>query len=165
MSVGNTILINGTDPKGRFLEGIISGTPKPGTCMQVKAATEPVNGRHTWEVYDVSGAQKDAIPSLVAVLLEDSLQGKTVSDAYASGDRCFLYCPLPGDELNMIIADISGTADDYAIGDILQIQDGTGKLEDAVAGTAFNYSRPFIVMETVTDPAADNLTHCMYTGH
>lgn len=164
MSIGNEIVVN-ANPKGTFIEGIISGTPKPGVVMQIKAATEPVGGRLTWEVYDRSGTAKDGLNTLIACLRADDLRGKTVSDAYVSGERCFLYCPIPGEEMNMIIADISGTADDYAIGDLLQVIDGSGKLEDAVTGTAFNYAQPFVLCETITDPAADYLAHTMFTGY
>lgn len=154
----NKILLS-ADPKGRFVEGIISGTPKPGTCMQIKAATEPVNGRFTWEVYNRAS---DGDRYLVAVLLEDSLQGKTVSDAYVTGTYGRLYCPVPGDELNMLLQDVAGTGDDHAIGDLLIIDDGTGKL---IATTGGPEAEPFIVAETKTDPTADHLTHCIFTGY
>ena len=159
---GNEILIS-AEPNGRFLEGIVYGTPKPGTCMQIKAATEPNSGRLTWEVFNQTA---DGDARLVAVLLQDALQGRTFDDAYASGDRCFLYCPLPGDELNMLVTDINtGTSDTFAIGDLLMIDDGTGKLVDAT-GTA--QSESFIVMETFLDPTStqtDFWLHCMFTGY
>lgn len=158
MSTHKSIILS-ADPKGVFLEGIISGTPKPGTCMQIKAATEPVGGRHTWEVFN--GAA-DGEQTLVAVLLEDSLQGKTITDAYVSGDRCFLYVPVPGEELQVLLQDVAGTGDDHAIGDKLIIDDGTGKL---IATTGTPEMEPFIVLETITDPTADTLCHAMYTGN
>ena len=164
MSIGNSIVVN-ANPKGVFIEGVISGTPTPGVVMQIKAATEPVGGRLTWEVYDRSGTAKDGLNTLIACLRPDDLRGKTNSDAYVSGERCFMYCPIPGEEMNMRILDISGTADDYAIGDLLQVIDGSGKLEDALLGTAFNYAQPFILCETITDPAADTLAHTMFTGY
>lgn len=160
MAVSNTTIVLTPEPRGRFLEGICSGTPKPGTVMQVKAATEPVGGKHTWEVYD---AAADGNQRLIAVALEDALQGKTVSDAYVSGDQIFLYCPLPGDELNMLVANIAGTSDTFAIGDIMIVDDGTGKL---VATTGSPESEPFVVMETVsTALTADALVHCIFTGY
>lgn len=161
MASGNKIIVS-AHPQGKFLEGIISGTPKPGTVMQIKAATEPVGGRFTWEAYDRS---HDAMPGLIAVLLPDTLQGKLNTDAYVSGERGFLYCPIAGEQLNMIIENVAGTADDYAIGDLLEVNDGTGKLQDAHTGTTHNYSIPFVCLETITDPTADYLAHVMYTGH
>lgn len=163
MASGNKIVVTPT-PGGVFKECIISGTPKPGTVMQLKASTEPVGGRHTYEVYNKAG---DGYPALIAVLLEDRLQGKIATDAYVDGDRGFLYCPLPGDELNMLIADVAGTGatSDYAIGDLLQVADTTGLLEDRTVGTAFNFAIPFEVLETITDMSGDTLVHCQFTGY
>lgn len=160
MAQGNEIIVTAV-PRGVFLEGIVSGTPKPGTVMQVKAATEPVEGAYTWEVYnpDADGNQR-----LIAVLLPDQLQGKLATDAYVDGDRCFLYCPIPGEELNMLVAAAgTGTGDSQAIGDLLIVNDGDGLL---IATTGSPESEPFMVMETLSDVvAAGTLCHCMYTGH
>lgn len=163
MAKGNNIIVS-SPTRGVFLEGIVSGTPKPGTVMQVVAATEPVNGRFTWEAYNQSW---DAQPSLVAVLLPNYLTGGIATTAFTSGERCQLYCPAMGEELNMIIEDVAGTSatSDYAIGDRLEINDGSGKLQDASTGTTRNYSVPFILLETITDTTADYLAHVMYTGH
>lgn len=163
MAEGNKILITG-DPHGNFLSGYINGTPKPGTVMQVKAATEPVAGRHTWEVYappDSADGYRTQGP--LAVLLEDDEQGKTASDAYVTGTIGKLYCPLPGDDLNMLVKNISGTGDTFAIGDLLIVDDDSGKL---IATTGTVEAEPFVVMETVaTALTADTLVHCMYTGY
>lgn len=158
MTVSNNKILLSAQPMGRFIEGIISGTPKPGTCMQIKASTEPVNGKHTWEVYNRAA---DGNRYLVAVLLEDSLQGKTVSDAYVSGTQGRLYCPVPGDELNMLLQDVSGTGDSHAIGEQLIIDDGTGTL---IATTGTPEAEPFILLETLSALSADALAHCMFTG-
>ncbi len=158
--LGNEILL-AANPKGVFLEGTISGTPKPGTVMQVKAATEPVGGRPTFEVYN---AAADGDQRLIAVLLEDHLQGKIATDAYVTGSRGFLYVPAAGEELNMLVA-VSGTStgDAQAIGDLLIVEDGTGLLVPTSSGEE---SEPFIVMETLTDVvAAGTLTHVMHTGY
>ena len=149
----------GGDPK-RKKEVIIDGTPKPGTCLTVKAAVEPVNGRFTYEAYD-RGA--DAERAEVAVLLEDELQGYGVEQAYVSGTRGMIYFPQSGDMLQMLVANISGTGEAFAIGDYLIIDDGTGKL---VATTGTPEMESFKVMETLTGGiTADVLLLCMYTGH
>src|SRR3990172_9270875 len=124
MAKGNEIIV-GAEPMGRFHEGIISGALYPGVCVQIAAATEPVNGRFTWEAYN---AAADGDQRLVAVLLPDSLQGSLATDPYVSGDRCFLYVPIAGEELNMLVTDVNtGTSDSFAIGDLLMIDDGTGR--------------------------------------
>ena len=56
----------------------------------------------------------------------------------------------------------SGTSDAFAIGDILMVDDSTGKL---VATTGSPESEPFVVMETVAALTADALVHVMFTGY
>jgi len=158
MASGNEIIVSG-NPKGVFLEGTVNGTPKPGTVMQINAAQEPVGGRHDWTAYNVDA---DGNQRLVAVLLPDSLQGKVATDAYVDGDRCFLYVPAAGEELNVLVANIAGTSDSFAIGDILIVNDGDGL---AIATTGTPESEPFVVLETVAAITADTLVHVMYTGH
>lgn len=160
---GNVILLE-SEPRGKFIEGVIYGTPKPGVCMQIKAAVEPIGGRHTWQVYQPG---TDGEQRLVAVLLEDDDRGKTYDDAYVSGDRCFLYIPYAGDELNMRILDIAGTgtsgSEAKAIGDLLMINTGDGKLVDTTGSPEME---SFQLLETQAEPiSADALLHCMYTGH
>jgi hypothetical protein len=154
---GSKIIVS-NNPRGRFIEGIISGTPKPGVVMQVVAATEPVEGRFTWQVFDQAS---DGRRSLIAVLLEDDNQGKGSDDAYVSGTRGRMYCPVAGEELNMRMLDVAGTGDDHAIGDRLMVDDSTGKLVVDSSGE----SVPFVCLETATDPTADALLWTMYTGH
>lgn len=158
MASGNEIVVS-SEPAGKFKEGIISGTPKPGTCMQLKANVAPIGGRFTYEVYNpgADGEQRE-----VLVLLADQLQGKTATDAYVDGQRGFLYAPAAGDELNMIVANISGTADDHTIGEMLMIDNGTGKL---VVTTGSPEMESFQLLEAITDPTVDTLAHVEYTGH
>jgi len=158
MAIGNGIIVS-SEPRGVFMEGIISGTPKPGTCMQISAGVEMIGGRFTWVAYnpDLDGDRR-----LVCVLLEDRLQGGLATTAYTSGSQGYLYCPAAGEILNMLLADVGGTGDDFAIGDQLMIDDSTGLLIDV---TGSMESEPFTCVETVTDPTADHLTACMYTGH
>jgi hypothetical protein len=159
---GNGIVVS-SPQRGVWHDIIVSGTPKPGTVMQIKAATEPVGGIFTWEAYDQSW---DAQPGLIAVLDYDGLQGSINTTAYVSGARARVYCPVAGEQLNVIIEDVAGTSatSDYAIADRLEVNDGTGKLQDAATGTTRNYSVPFICLETITDTTADYLAWCMYTG-
>lgn len=155
MAKGTEIVLAG-EPQGVFLEGIISGTPKPGTIMQIKAATTPVAGRFTYEARSTTAGSK----GLIAVLLKDSLQGKTETDAYVSGTRGFLYCPLMGEDLNCLVGDVAGTADDVAIGDLFGVNnDGTLKANSSYT------SAPFAALEVVTDPTAAYLLWVKYLGN
>ena len=156
MSKGNNILL-ACEPKGRFIEGIISGTPKPGTVMQLQATTAPIGGRFTYEVYNPSA---DNDPREIIVLLEDNLQGFSMTSAYVTGTQGRLYVPLPGEELNMLVADVAGTGDTHTIGDRMGVVHGTGKL--AVQSTSANPAS-FQLLETVAAPVADTLLFCMRT--
>lgn len=180
MAKGNEIVVTPgpQGPRGRFFEGIISGTPKPGTTLQLKAGVEPIQGAFTYEVVNrtISGQRGPTI-----VLLPDQMQSKTALDAYADGDRCFLYMPQNGDELNMLITADNGA---LAIGDQLMVQDNTGLLIKVTAQAA-DYATPdldteaelivainllknrpqvapFVVQETTTDPSAAKLLRCLF---
>lgn len=154
MAKGTEIVVT-SNPKGMFLEGIMSGTPKPGTVMEIKNSAM-VGGRPTWQVWSkASGAY-----GLIAVLCPDRLQGTLATDAYVTATRCFLYVPIGGEELNMLYHDVAGTADDIAIGALFGVETATGKI---IANSA--YAKPcFTALEVVTDPSADQLVWCMFNG-
>ena len=162
MARGNGIIVS-AEPKGRYMEGYIASgeTPKPGTVLQIQAATALRGGRHTFEIYNAD-ADGGMPKGPLYVLLPDDLRGIPVTTAYAAGDRCFLYTPVAGDELNMLLLDVSGTGDDHTKGEMLIIDDTTGKL---IATTGTPESEPFQLLETVTDPVADTLAWVVYTGH
>jgi len=161
MARGTEIIVS-ANPRGVMHEGPITGTPKPGTIMQIDVS-EGINGdgRFTWEAYnrDADG-NRPAGP--LAILLPDRLQGKLHTDAYAAGDHGFLYTPIAGEEFNCLLLDVSGTGDDHAFGEILIVDDGTGKL---VATTGTPETEPFMLLEAVTDPIADTLLHVIYNGY
>lgn len=160
MSRGNGIIVS-ADPMGKFMEGYITGTPKPGTVMQIDVSEGvDATGRFTWEAFNKSN---DGDRGIIAVLLEDKYQGKLMTTAYAAGDRGFLYVPVAGEELNMLLQDDgSGTSDDHALGEMLMVDDGTGKV---MAADSDPQATPFQLLETITDPTADQLVWCMYTGY
>ena len=159
--VFNSILIT-NDARGRRLGGIISGTPLPGTIMQIKASTEPVNGKYTFEVYN-RDADGNHPQGPIWVLLEDYLQGQTIDDAYVDGSLGQLYSPLPGDNMLCIIQDVGGTSSDsHAIGEILMVDDGTGEL---IATTGTPETEMFVLKETLAGLTADVLGHVEYSGH
>lgn len=163
MARGSTILINQIEAKGRKLQCYLGTgvTPKPGTILQLQPATALRGGLFTVELYnaDADGGRPKG-PFLV--LLEDSKQGKTVSDAYAAGELAECYVPLPGDELNLLLLDVAGTGDDHTKGETLIVDDTTGKL---IATTGSPETEVAMLLETVTDPVADTLAHTIWTGH
>jgi len=147
-------IIVSSPARGIYFEGTLASgqTPKPGTCISEKS-----DG--TWEAWN--GAA-DGEQDLVAVLLEDSLQGNGVGTAYADGAHFFAYIPATGELLQMLLQNQSGTGDAFAITAKLIIDDGTGKL---IATTGSPEMEPFKVKETTAALSADTLVLCQYTGH
>lgn len=163
MALGNEIIVS-ANPRGVFLEGKIKTgeTPKPGTILQIDASAGlDSNKRYTFEIYN-RDADGNRPHGPLCILLADTNRGKTATDAYAAGDACQVYVPIAGEEFNLLLSDISGTGDDHAIGEILIIDDGTGEL---IANTGSPESEPFMLLETVTDPTADQLVHVIYNGY
>lgn len=150
-------------PKGNYFEGIISGTPKPGTIVQIQAGTALVGGRPTFEVYN-RAADGDMPLGPLFVLNLDWMQGKAETAAFVTGGRCQVYAPLPADQLRLLAANIAGTGsgDEWAIGREGMVDDGTGKI---VRLTGTPATRPFIAMESVLDVTADTLVQFMYSGY
>ena len=158
MSTHNTIVLSGS-PQGRFLEGLIAtGTaPVPGTMMMLEAGVEPIGGKHFWTPF----TDADGATGLVAILLENYFRGLTKTDAYVAEEQCRLYCPIPGDELQVLLQNQSGTADSFAIGAKLMVDSSTGKFLASV----YNEAEPFIVAETIAAMTADTHCHCFFTGY
>lgn len=161
MARGSEIIVT-SDPQGRFDEGVIAAgqTPKPGTIMQKDISVALSGGRHTFKIYD-RAADGNRPAGALWVLLADNLQGKAPTEAYAAGDRARFYSPQPGDELNLLMGDVSGTGDDHVKGELMMVDDGTGEL---IAATGSPESTPFQLLESVTDPVADQLVWVSYGG-
>lgn len=160
MARGTEIVVTpGVERRGIQKEGIITGALKPGTALEVTPGTALSGTVFTYRAY-APGTDGERRP--VIVLLPDRLQGALETDAYTTGRRGYIYFPAMGEELNMLKGDVSGTADDFAIGDMLMLDTGTGKV---IASTGSPESEPFQCLETVTDPTADQLVWCLYTGY
>lgn len=132
-------------------EGIITDTSLPGTLMEIVPGVIPVNGRHSWRHYQPTS---DGDPRLIAVLDIDHEQGKRYNDAYVANTRCFLYFPLPGEELNMLVLGEPGTSSTnvVTIGERLIGAHASGKL--VIQSNSAN-AAPFVAMEKVTEVPVD----------
>jgi hypothetical protein len=150
MSKGNTIVLTG-NPKGNFLTGIVSGALLPGTLVEIKA-TAMVNGLPTFEAF-APGTDGQGKP--IGILMEDSDQGKLITDAYVDGKACQVYCPLPGDDVNALLGEVAGTGNTYAIADRLIVDAEDGILVPFTGSPADVYG---ICMETLTQVAGSHLT-------
>lgn len=159
--LGSKIIVT-ANPLGVFQEGVISGTPKPGTMMQVQNGTAAVFGRLTYEVYNPSASGD---PRVCWILLEDDLQGKTTSDAYVSGTRGFLYCPIGGEEMNVLTKGQAGTgsANAFTVGERLEAEKGSGKF---IQQTSSSGNALFQVLEHIDQvPDTDTLIWCAFQGN
>jgi hypothetical protein len=164
MARGNRTIVT-ADPKGQFEEGYVATgqTFYPGMVVQVDASVALKGGRHTYGVYnrDADG-NMPAGPYYVVTGELHLLVGLDQTVAYAAGERVSLYSPRAGEELNLLLLNVAGTADDHALGEILMVDDGTGKL---IVTTGTPESECALLKEAVTDPTADTLAWCVWTGH
>lgn len=162
MARGSRIIVS-ADPKGKFTEGVLATGEKPGTIMQIDPTVALAGGRHTFKVYD-RAADGDQPAGAFWVLTEhlQALQGKTALDAYTAGDRGSLYAPQDGEELNLLFGNAAGTADDVALGDIMMVDDGTGKI---ITTTGTPETEVAVALEAIVDPVADQLLWVQWSGH
>jgi hypothetical protein len=162
MAKGNEIIIS-PECKGRFMEGYVNTgeTPKPGQIVQLDPTQAQIGGRFVWKLANMDGdGTRPKGPFIV--LLPDHLRGKTALDAYAAGDRCFGYCPQPGDELNLLWANVSGTATIPA-GTIGVVDDTTGKMIATPGGA--EETEPAMLLEDIVDNTADQLAWSVWSGY
>lgn len=175
MAFGNRIIVT-PEPKGRFEEFLVSGTPKPGQWMGIKPGVAAVGGstsaigRFTYEPAGVTAAagsrgmaaSGDRIAVCILLGFQDSVAcppGFQVSDAYVDGQRGAGYWAQNGDLLNCLFKNVAGTADDVAVGDKMIIDDGTGKVS---VSTGAVESEPLEAREALIDPTADALICCVW---
>ena len=108
----NTIVLVG---KGHFDEGEADAAINPGENIAIAA-----DGNFDPAANDNLG---------IHLACESALNGKTVDDAYADGDRVFFYTPIKGDKVNVLVT----SGETVAIGAELQVAAG-GKFTVAAAG-------------------------------
>lgn len=80
---------------------------------------------------DVTVNSSAGVACQKAFALEDELQGKTISDAYASGDKVQVWNCVPGEEVYALLAD----GENAAIGDKL-VSNGDGQLKVMTADSS-----------------------------
>jgi hypothetical protein len=155
---GNEIVLTGSE-YGKRIEGTLSGATYPGQIVTAKAGTF-VGGRGIWQAATFTNpAASGGRGPAWAVLDLDALQGGSETQQYADGARCFLQFALPGDEFNLLVKNIAGTGDHFAIGDVLMVEHTSGKL---IAATGSPTGPLFTVQETVAALTADTLVWVMY---
>lgn len=150
MPKGNKIIVS--DPKGRFVEGTVTGALLPGIFVQIDVSEGlDANGYAAWEPYapGTDGAFAGAIGILVP-----QIDGQTATEAYTDGDQCLVYFPVNGEEFNLLVQDASSS-----FGDIMIPDNTTGRL---IADAGTPDMKPIQMLEATG--SANVLGHCIYTG-
>lgn len=160
MSRGNSIILS-SNPKGQFVEGTIDSavsTAKPGHAVQIKAATEFVGGR---PFFQLAAPGTDGEDIVHMILIEDNLQGFTMTSTFAAGTRARAYVPIAGEEMNIRVGEVAGTGNTFAIGDQFMINASGGYYIPATGSPP--QSVAFVCMETEVQVAGQSLIHCVKT--
>lgn len=139
----------------------------PGMIVQLDASVALKHGVHTGAIYN-RDADGDRPKGGWYVVTERNLalRGLGITDldtfdSYAAGDQASVYKPQNGDELNLLYKNVTGTADDVAVNDLLIVDDGTGKM---IVTTGSPETEVAMALEALVDPTADTLIHCSWSG-
>ncbi len=167
MPRGNNILVNGEHGKGRYIPLFngSGGDLYPGTICQLDMTVALRGGVETAVVYNRSAdGEQPSGPFIVALETMQKLRGALMTDAIPSGEMFQGYCPLPGDELNLMVADVdTGTStNDIAVNSIMMVDDGTGYL---ITTTSTPETEVALTKEAASDLAGAELCWCVWTGH
>ncbi len=145
MAVERTIVLKG-NAKGHHDEGVLDTVCLPGMHIQMAA-----DGK-----YDKSPqTSAELVKRGPKIVKEDALQGKTILDAYAVGDRVFYYVPKKGDHLLLLVK----TGANIAVGDQIAPEGGGTGLFIEAAGTEAAYFAEALE-STGGALAADTLVKC-----
>lgn len=136
----NTIVLKGGN---HFDEVTLDAAASPGSAVELAA-----DGK-----YDpVVSTQAEALKGgLQPILCEDALQGKTVDDAYSSGDKAQAYYAVSGDQIQVLIKD----GETIAVGDLVIVEGGGSGLFVEAAGTETAYQGR--ALEAVSPSGANGL--------
>jgi hypothetical protein len=120
---------------GDHIEEIAAGgTITPGMLIAEGSAG-------TVAVHSTAGG--NAIPMFA---LEDELQGKDITDAYASGSKVQCWYPYRGDQVYALLKD----GETIVVGDLLESA-GDGHLQKHTAGSAGEVEYPLAVVAQATE--------------
>jgi hypothetical protein len=165
---GKRIVVQ-SDPKGNWAQGYVKSgeTFYPGMLVCKDPSVALVGGKHTYKAY-AEGTDGYRPAGAIWIVTEQNLvlKGEGITDLdtfddYPAGELASFYCPLPGDELNLLFKNVTGTGDDVAVGDKLTPDSGSGKL---IVTTGTVEIEPAMALEALTDPTTDTLIWCEWSG-
>lgn len=144
-----TIVLRGN--QNHHIEGTLSTTAKPGMHVTLQSSGNYARSPETTAELVKYGSS--------LVVKEDALQGKTVNDSYNNGDRVFMYVPVAGDVLNLLIK----SGQNISVGDNIIAEGGGSGLFIKSDGTHAAYK--FRALESSGGVlGADTLLACLFTG-
>jgi hypothetical protein len=135
-----TIVLKG---KGHHDEGTTDAEVYPGEAVRMAA-----DGNYDPETLapDVAAGRG------LMIAKEDALQGKTVAQAYAATDKLFIYTPIPGDHIHVLVK----TGEDIDVGDYLDVEgSGSGKFIEVASSATAEYKLPLTKAKTHDAMATD----------
>lgn len=161
MARGTRIFVT-SEPRGeRLVELYVKSgqTIYPGMIVQKDLSVALKGGRESVVVFDADadGGNPKGGALYVATNELGAMVGRDATTQIPAGEKEIFVAPLPGDELNLLVLNLSGTADDHAVGEILIVDDTTGKL---IATTGTPEREVAVLKEVITDPTADTLAWC-----
>lgn len=126
MAVERTIVLRGFS-RMTHDEGVLAGAVSPGMVIEMK----------TDGTYDVLASTKAEIlkRNQMLIVKEDAYQGKTITDAYASGARVFFCIPLVGDHLLVLVK----SGETISLNDLLCEEGAASGLFTEAAGSETKY--------------------------
>jgi hypothetical protein len=105
LSGNNKIVLRGAET-GNYEEGLLSGAASPGMNLVLRQTTSSYE-RHEYSAggsdYVGTGTEVSVTAGNLKIVVENSVEGLTVDDAYASGDDVYFYLPKPGDVLQLLV--------------------------------------------------------------
>lgn len=114
----------------RYEEGFAGEAITPGMLLERVSRYSDPNAVASETIDKVQKHSTSGGRGEVMVALEDALQGKTISDAYAADNPVSMIMALPGDELFLFLAAEENISD----GDLL-VSNGDGHFKGVTAGT------------------------------
>ena len=136
-----TIVLKGI---GHHDEGVLDAIAYPGQAIRLAA-----DGHYDPETLSAA----NAICKGLMLLKEDALQGKVVTEAYGADDVGFIYTPVAGDEVQVLVAE----GEDVNLGDTLGvIGSGDGNFQVISSASVEEYKVP-LASAKVHDALATNL--------
>lgn len=124
----NKIVLKG---KGHYEEGEADSAITPGMAVELAA-----DGKYD----QVQSSEAEGVKGGLKVAYEDSLQGNTITDAYAQGDRLFIYQPVSGDHIHVFVK----SGEDIDVGDVGIVEGGGSGLFVEAGGSEEAYKVEFL---------------------